>query len=227
MTSLNIPDRPWSTIGVDFVVKLPLSLGFDSILVIVDHYSKGAHMIPANESWKAEDFAFVFFDRFIFYHGLPNKIVLDQGSLFVSSFWKEIQCLLRVKPAPPKAWHPGTNGQTERPNQRVEAYLRHLVSDKQENWVSLLPLAELFFNSSVLESTGFSPFFSQFAFHPRTNRFNNGSDVPAEADLIGSLISIQETLQDILSKAKNSSNGVLAGRLVAPRITKQATGSDC
>jgi hypothetical protein len=66
-------------------------------------------MIPANESWKAEEFAFVFFDFFIRYHGLPDKIISNQGSLFVSRFWKEIQHLLCIKPAPSTAWHPRTD----------------------------------------------------------------------------------------------------------------------
>jgi hypothetical protein len=96
-------------IGIDFVVKLPLLGGFDSILVIVDHFSKGAHLIAAQESWKAEDFAFVFFDLFIRHHGLPDKIVSDCGSIFVSKFWKEVQRLLRVRPAPSTAWHPRTD----------------------------------------------------------------------------------------------------------------------
>jgi hypothetical protein len=96
MTLLNIPCRPWSMIGIDFVVKLPLSSGFDSILVIVDHFPKGAHLIPANESWTAEEFAFIFFDRFIRYHGLPDKIFSDRRSLFVSKFWREVQRLLQI-----------------------------------------------------------------------------------------------------------------------------------
>jgi hypothetical protein len=103
-------------IGIDFVVKLPLSSVFDSILVIVDHFSKGAHMIPANESWTAEEFAFIFFDWFICYHGLPDKIVSDWGSLFVSWFWREVQRLLQIKPAPSTAWHLQTDGQTEQAN---------------------------------------------------------------------------------------------------------------
>jgi hypothetical protein len=166
-------------IGIDFVVKLPLLSGFNSILVIVNHFLKGAHMIPANESWTAEEFAFKFFDRFIRYHGLPDKIVLDQGSLFVSKFWREVQQLLRVTPALSTAWHPQTDGQTKRANQNMETYLWHFVLDRQDDWVTLLPLAELFFNSSVSSSTGFSPFFAQDSFHPRTNMFNNGLGGPA------------------------------------------------
>jgi hypothetical protein len=77
MHSLQIPNRPWSCIGIKFMVKLLLSDGFDSILVIVDHFLKGIHLIAALESWMAEEFVYCFFDCFICYHGLPDKIVSD------------------------------------------------------------------------------------------------------------------------------------------------------
>lgn len=150
----------------------------------------------------AEQFAFVFFDRFIRYHGLPDKIVSDRGSVFISRFWKEVQRLLRVKPAPSTAWHPCTDGQTERTNQTVETYLRHFVSDRQDDWYHLLPIAELVFNNSTSASTGFSPFFSQFAFHPRVNMLTQGSEVPAADHLLQKLQDVQETLQDNLHQAK-------------------------
>lgn len=202
MNSLAVPERPWSTIGLDFVVKLPLSAGYDSILVVVDHFSKGLHLIPANETWTAEEFAASFFDQIFRLHGLPDKIVSDRGSLFVSKFWKEVQRLLRIKPAPSTAYHPRTDGQTERANQTVETYLRHFVSDRQDDWVDLLPIAEFVFNNSVSASTGFSPFFSQFAFHPRANTLSEGSTVPAADRLLNDLTTVQETLQDNLLRAK-------------------------
>jgi hypothetical protein len=62
-------------------------------------------------------------------HGLPDKIFLDRGLLFVSKFWKEVQRLLRVQAAPSTAWHPQTDGQMEQKNQTVEIFLQHLVSD--------------------------------------------------------------------------------------------------
>ncbi|KAH9459172.1 hypothetical protein Pst134EA_033023 [Puccinia striiformis f. sp. tritici] len=166
MIPLSIPDRPWSIIGVDFIVKLPISSSFDSILVIVDHFSKAVHLIPACETWSAEAFAACFLDRFIRYHGLPNKIVSDRGPIFVSKFWTEVQRLLRIKPAPSTAYHPRTDGQTERTNQTIETFIRHYISHRQDDWASMLPLAEIVFNSTVSASTGYSPFFSQYAFHP-------------------------------------------------------------
>jgi transposase InsO family protein len=181
---------------------LPLSKGFNSILVIVDHFSKGVHLIAASESRSAEDFAWHFFDRFIRYHGLPDKIVSDRGSIFVSKFWKEVQRLLRITAAPSTAWHPRTDGQTERANQTFETFLRHFVSDRQDDWAHLLPIAELVFNTSISASTGFSPFFSQFSFHPRTNMFHKGSTVPAAELWLENLVSVQETLIDNIRAAK-------------------------
>ncbi|PLW35736.1 hypothetical protein PCANC_23696 [Puccinia coronata f. sp. avenae] len=199
---LPVPPRPWSTIGIDFVMKLPLSAGFDSVLVIVDHLTKGIHLVAAKETWDAEEFAFVFLDRFIRLHGLPDRIVSDQGSLFISKFWREVQRLMRISPAPSTAWHPRTDGQTERVNQTFETYLRHFVSDRQDDWYQLLPLAELVFNNSVLASTGYSPFFSQFAFHPRVNTLTEASTVPAAESFLSTLNKVHELLIDNLVRAK-------------------------
>jgi hypothetical protein len=203
MQSLQIPDRPWSCIGIDFVVKLPISGGYDSILVIVDHFSKGIHLVAASKSWTAEEFAWSFFDRFIRHHGLPDKIVSDRGSLFVSKFWKEVQRLMRISPAPSTAWHPQMDGQTERANQTFETFLRHFVSDRQDDWAQLLPIAELVFNSSVSSSSGFSPFFSQYAFHLRTNMFHKGFKVPAAEEWLKTLVTVQATLMDNVRAAKD------------------------
>jgi hypothetical protein len=202
MHPLQTPNRPWSCIGIDFVVKLPLLDGFDSILVIVNHFAKAIHPVPASESWTAEEFAYSFFDCFIRYHGLPDKIVSDRGSLFVSKFWREVQRLLRIKVAPSTAWHPRTDGQTEQANQTFKTCLCHFVCDRQDNWARLLPIAELIFNTSVSSSTGSSPFFSQFAFHPQTNMFSGGSLVPAAKKWIETLINVQETLIENIQAAK-------------------------
>jgi hypothetical protein len=114
-------------IGIDFVVNLLLSEGFNSILVIVDYFSKSTrfiHLITARERWTAEEFPYRFFDRFICHHGLPDKIVPDRIALFVSKFWKEIQRLLQIKPAASTAWHSRTDGQTEQANQVFKMFLR-------------------------------------------------------------------------------------------------------
>lgn len=101
---------------MDFIVKLPLSSGFDSILVIVDHFSKGAHFIPCKESMDSSALASLFISHFFRHHGLPDKIVTDRGPTFVSAFWTTVQKALRIHSAPSTAYHPQTDGQTERTN---------------------------------------------------------------------------------------------------------------
>ncbi|KAI7951025.1 hypothetical protein MJO29_009699 [Puccinia striiformis f. sp. tritici] len=169
---------------------------------VVDHFSKAVHLIPACETWSAEAFAACFLDRFIRYHGLPNKIVSDRGPIFVSKFWTEVQRLLCIKPAPSTAYHPRTDGQTERTNQTIETFIRHYISHHQDDWASMLPLAEIVFNSTVSASTGYSPFFAQYAFHPRLNTLADGSLVPAAHSLVESLTSIQDELKKYMTHAK-------------------------
>lgn len=84
---LSVPERPWSTMGINFIVKLPLSAGFDSIMMIVDHYSKSTHFVRAKEKWSAADLADAFVDSHFRLHGSPDKIVSDRGSIFMSAFW--------------------------------------------------------------------------------------------------------------------------------------------
>lgn len=201
---LEIPDRPWSVIGMDFIVKLPLSSGFDSILVIVDHFSKGAHFIPCKESMDSSALASLFISHFFRYHGLPDKIVTDQGPIFVSAFWSTVQKALRIHSAPSTAYHPQTNGQTEQTNQTLKTYLQHFCSYRQDDWSDWLPIAEFSFNNSTLSSTKLSPFFSWQGFHPRVNGFTAPSKVPTADAYVALLEEVQLSLVESLRHSKES-----------------------
>lgn len=179
---LPIPDCPWSQIGVDFIVKLPTSDGWDSIMVVVDHFSKTAHFIPARETWDAAKVATAFVSSVFRLHGLPDRIVSDRGSSFMSRFWKEVQRLLCISPAPSTAFHPATDGQVERVNAILEDFLRKFVNIRQDDWVLWLPIAELSYNNTPSSSTSTSPFFACHGFHPRFNSLTVSSTVP-RADL--------------------------------------------
>lgn len=102
-------------------------------------------------------------------HGLPDKIVSDRGPTFVSKFWVAVQKRLCVSPFPSTAFHPETDGQTERVNAVLEDYLWYFVNERQDDWVAWLPLAEFSYNNTPSSSTLSSPFFSCFGFHPRFN----------------------------------------------------------
>jgi hypothetical protein len=118
-----LPCQPWSVIGMDFITKLPLSNRFDSIMVVIDLLSKVTHFVPCKETYNADQLAQLFRFNIFRLHGIPEKIISDRGSVFVSEFWKALMRLLCITPGFSTAYHPQTNGQTERMNQVLEDYL--------------------------------------------------------------------------------------------------------
>ena len=147
---------------MNFITDLPPSRNnkavYDAILVIVDHFSKMSLYIPAEKTWKAEDLADSFVERVISRFGVPKGVVSDRGSVFISRMWVEICTVIKQKRRLSTAFHPQTDGQTERQNQTLETYLRIFVNDQQDNWASLLSLAEFAYNNSKHNATGMSPF---------------------------------------------------------------------
>ncbi|GAA5883779.1 hypothetical protein JCM16303_002367 [Sporobolomyces ruberrimus] len=166
LESLAVPTRPWEVIGMDHIVKLPKSSGFDTILVFVDHLTSFTHLVPARTTDTADVLAQQFLDNIFRLHGLPAKVVSDRGSTFVSQFLRRLFELLKIKSSPSTSYHPATNGATKRTNQEIASYLRNFVSYHQNDWHSLLSLAEFTLNNSRSSSRDVSPFFANYGFHP-------------------------------------------------------------
>ncbi|MBW0580917.1 hypothetical protein O181_120632, partial [Austropuccinia psidii MF-1] len=120
---LQIPSGPWNSLSMDFITQFPLSNNFDSILVVVDRFSKMAIFIPTYGTITALDLAQIFISHVFSKHGLPVSIVSDRGSLFVSSFWTQLCQQLKISRDLSTSFHPETDGQTERVNQILEQYL--------------------------------------------------------------------------------------------------------
>ena len=199
---LPIPTRPWSSLSMDFIVELPNSVGMTTILTIVDRWTKMAHFIPIESLPSAEETAELFINHVLRLHGLPDEIISDRGSQFTSRFWKRFLELLGIKQSMSSAYHPQTDGQTERTNQTLEQYLRCFISYHQDNWVSLLPLAEFSFNNTLNASTKFTPFFANTGYHPKFE-FLTPTDllVPAAEDHFRIIQQTQQQLKDNLSAA--------------------------
>lgn len=204
MMPLPAPDRPWSLIGVEFIVKLPVSKGFDSIMVVVDHFSKSSHFIAAKETWNAEQIADAFISQIFRWHGLPETIVSDRGTKFMLQFWTSVLRQLCISPAPSKAFHPQTDGQVERITATLEGYLRHFVLLEQEDWTKWLLMAEFSYNNTPSASTHFSPFFAIHGHHPCFNSLVASSGILAADKFVAHLQEIQEQLIENLNKAKES-----------------------
>jgi len=160
--------RPWSSITWDHIVPLPLSNGYDAILVVVDRFTKLSHFIPANSTDTASDLARQFVNHVYRLHGLPDSIISDRGATFSSQWWRSICSILKIGTRLSTAFHPRTDGQTERTNQSVEHFLRCFVDYQQTNWSEWLPLAEFSYNSSPHSSVASSPFFTSQGFEPRS-----------------------------------------------------------
>ena len=112
-----------------------------------------AHFVPCKKTITGEDTAKLFIDNIYQYHGLPDDIVSDRGPQFVSKFWQSLFKILKVEIKLSSAFHPQTDGQMERVNQVLEQYLHCTINYQQDNWTSLLPLAEFAYNNSTHAST--------------------------------------------------------------------------
>ena len=157
---------------MDFVTGLPLSAdwkskSYNSILVIVDQLTKMVHYEPVKVTIDASGLAEVIIDVIVWHHSLPDSIVTDKGSLFTSKFWSSLCYFLGVKRRLSTAFHPQTDGQTERQNSTMEAYLRAFVNFKQNDWARLLSMAEFAYNNAKNASTGHTPFELNCGYHPQ------------------------------------------------------------
>ena len=134
----SIPDKTWSHISADFITKLPLAQGYDSILVVVDWFTKMAHFVPTTKKTTAEGLAQLFRDNMWKLHRLSKSIILDRGPQFTAGLMKELNKLLGIKTKLSTAFHPQTDGQTKRINQELEQYLCMFIDHCQEQWPNLL-----------------------------------------------------------------------------------------
>jgi len=167
-----VPELPWQSVALDFIVKLPGSVEpltkatYDSILVITDRLTKYGYFLPYREDASADDLAYTFMRTVVANHTLPNEIISDRDKLTRSRFWQSLMNQLGTKSKLSTAYHPQTDGQTERLNQTLEQYLRFYVNYQQDNWVTLLPVAQFAYNSAETNTTKLSPFYANYGFQP-------------------------------------------------------------
>jgi len=164
---LPILDERWDAISVDFISELPESGGYDSIMVAVDSAGKRSHFVETVTTVTAAGAANLYLRNIWKLHGLPRKVVSDRGPQFVAAFMKELYRLLGIEAATSTAYHPQTDGQTEGVNQELEQYLRLFVGERQDDWYTLLPLAEFSYNNHIHSSTQQTPFLLDTGRHPR------------------------------------------------------------
>jgi hypothetical protein len=167
---LPIPQQPWQDISMDFITGLPMSGGYDAVLVVTCRLTKMRHFIPClakNKGTSSYRTAELIIQHIVKLHGLPDTIVSDRGPQFVAEFWKHLCRILEVDSRLSTAYHPETDGQTEVENRELEKYLRIYVNYQQDNWSQWLALAEFAANNAESSTTRASPFFANLGYNPR------------------------------------------------------------
>ena len=152
-----VPQNPREIISVDIIGPLPESQGKNAILTVVDRFSKMIRLFPISTEITARGVATIFREHIFKLYGTPRKVISDRGPQFVSSFMDALYTLLKIEGNPSTAYHPQTDGQTERYNATVEQYLRLYTNHPQNDWVEWLALAEFAHNQNTTTS-GYSPF---------------------------------------------------------------------
>jgi len=198
-----IPEKPWSHISADFITKLPLAQGYDAILVVCNCFSKMAHFIAIMKKTLVEGLTKLFWDHVWKLHRLSESIISDRGVQFVVGMIKELNNLLGIQTKLSTAYHPQTDGQTEKINQELEQYLRVFIDHRQEQWLDWLGMVEFVYNNKIYIATKTSPFKANYGQDLRIEfeRRRKGK-YEAAGKFIEKMKKIQEEAKAALGKAQ-------------------------
>jgi hypothetical protein len=148
-------------------MELPESNGYNAIFVAVDRLGKRIHIMPTTTEVNSKGIVDIWLERVWSQHGLSEGVISDWGPQFVSKFMKAVFRLLGIQSLASTAFHPQTDGQTERINQEIELFLRAFVNERQDDWAKLLPMVEFAYNNHVHSSMQQTLFFTAHSEHPQ------------------------------------------------------------
>jgi hypothetical protein len=211
---LKVPEWKWEEIAMDFIVGLPRTRdGYDSIWVIVDRFTKVAHFIPVRTTYTGAKLAELYMSRIVCLHGVPKKIVSDRGTQFTSRFWEKLHESMDTKLNFSSAYHPQTDGQTERTNQILEDMLRACAFKHSGSWDKSLSYTEFSYNNNYQDSLKMAPFEALYGRKCRTPLHWSqigesqlfGTDIIKEAERKVQII--RENLRIAQSRQKSYADG--------------------
>ena len=148
----------WEHISANFITDLPLSHGFDAILMVIDRFSKEGELIPCTKTCSALDTAKLFMHNMCKHHGLPRSITSDRGPQFAAQVMQEINKALGIATKLSTSFHLQMDGQTEIVNKEVQKFLQIYCFEKQDQWANWLAIAQFSINSKKHALTKVAPF---------------------------------------------------------------------
>src|SRR5579863_9755236 len=196
---------PFQTVAMDLITDLPSSNGYDTILTITDHNcSKAAFFLSCNKTIDAEGIAWLYATNIIPHCGIPKKVISDRDPRFMARFSRELCHILGIKQNLSTAFHPQTDGQSERTNQSLEQYLRIVCSQDQKELYKWLPLAQYTHNSWPLSTTKKTPLELILGYTPPVHQLLRSMEVPSIQERMNKIAELQSSAQEALQKAQNN-----------------------
>jgi len=198
-----IPTKPWDIVTMDLLTDLPESDGYDAILVVVCRFSKMVRLVRTNKTMSSHALVRLCWDQVWKDFGLPRIIISDRGPQFASKFTRAHNEVFGVKTALSTAYHPQSDGQSERMIQEVQKVLRMYVNHFQNDWSSKLAFVEFSMNNTIKSSTGYTPFFLVMGQHPNAGHIprNLSTHVPSAEEFFKELEEAREQARKALDKA--------------------------
>src|SRR5258707_7519578 len=188
---------------MDFIEQLPASEGFSTILVVIDQLTKQAIFIPSHDTVNAPQVAWLFLTHVFSKHGVLAHVTSDHGSEFILHFFHSLGKLLRMRLHFTLGYHLEGDGQTEHANQVLEQYLWGYMNYQQDDWATLLPMAEFTYNNATNATTGVSPFFANKGYHLEITLDLQAETSSAKAQtFVANLECIQAELKENITQAQ-------------------------
>ena len=184
---LEIPQGPWQEISIDIIGPLLMSNGIDAIVVIVDRFTKMICLKATTINISLEKIAKIYRDDIWKLHGIPRKILSDRGPQFALKFMEEFTKALGTKRQLSMAYHPQTDGQTERINQEIGTFFHHYVNYQQDDWTNWLAAAEFQYNDKKYAATRKTPFELNFGRHHWKGDLMVKMDIPQVEEFLSGL----------------------------------------
>ncbi|KAF8752641.1 hypothetical protein RHS01_07534 [Rhizoctonia solani] len=199
---LKLPVRPWQHVSYNMIVDLPKDGNTDSILVIIDSFTKYGIFVKCSKKLKAPKLAELFLENVWKRHGMPEKTISNRGRVFNNKFLRALYKRLGIDPHFSSAYHPQSNRQMECVNPSIKHFLRAYSGVNQRDWTRWLPMAEFAYNNTVHSSTGKTPFKALYGWEPTLTLSNIPTDVPEADDLAQTMEAQWKEVEAALRQSK-------------------------